>query len=503
MTRISFDDLLARVRQTRTGTDRPEIRTDSRRVGRGDVFVAVPGVAANGGAGVDGADFIPRAWAAGAGAVVCLPGRVDAALADAPEGSVVAANDDPRAAIGLLGQARYGTDALSFPVVAVTGTNGKTTITYLLEHVFSALGRRAGVLGTVSYRWPGFAMDAPLTTPDCIETHAMLARMQAAGVDVALMEVSSHALDQRRVAGIRFAGAILTNLTQDHLDYHGDMERYYAAKARLFTELPDADKACAVNADDAWGRRLLGEVPHAIGFGLEAAPDGGEVVPGRRHLHGEMVRNDTSGLTLRMTFEGRQWELSSHLVGAHNASNLLAVQAVCLGMGLAPEDFASLADFAGVPGRLERIVNPRGLDIFVDYAHTPDALENVLRALRAVGFARIVTVFGCGGNRDRTKRPLMGQAVARYADVAVLTSDNPRHEDPESIMADVLPGLAGAREVVSDPDRARAIGKALALLRPGDALLVAGKGHESYQQIGDRKVPYSDQQVIREILGCN
>ena len=498
MTCIPFNDLLARVR-----ADRPEIRTDSRKVGRGDVFVAVPGVAANGGAGVDGADFISKAWSAGAWAVVCLPERVDAALAVAPEGAVVAAHDDPRLAIGLLGQARYSTDALSFPVVAVTGTNGKTTITYLLEHVFSALGRRAGVLGTVSYRWPGFAMDAPLTTPDCIEIHAMLARMENAGVDVALMEVSSHALDQRRVAGIRFAGAILTNLTQDHLDYHGDMEHYYAAKARLFTELPDADKACAVNADDAWGRRLLGEVPHAIGFGLAAAPDGGEVVPGRRHLHGEMIRNHTSGLTLRMTFEGRQWELSSHLVGAHNASNLLAVQAVCLGMGLAPEDFASLADFTGVPGRLERIVNPRGLDIFVDYAHTPDALENVLRALRAVGFSRIVTVFGCGGNRDRTKRPLMGQAVARHADVAVLTSDNPRHEDPQAIMADVLPGLAGAREVVSDPDRGRAIGKALALLQPGDVLLVAGKGHESYQQIGDRKVPYSDQQVIREILGCN
>lgn len=494
MTRISFDDLLARVRQ-----NTPDIRTDSRRVGRGDVFVAVPGVAANGGAGVDGADFIAKAWAAGAGAVVCLPERVDAALADAPAGCVVAGHEDPRAAIGLLGQARYGTDALPFPVVAVTGTNGKTTITYLLEHVFSALGRRAGVLGTVSYRWPGFVMDAPLTTPDCIETHAMLARMRDAGVDVALMEVSSHALDQRRAAGIRFAGAILTNLTQDHLDYHGDMEHYYAAKARLFTELPDADKACAINADDAWGRRLLGEVPHAIGFGLDAA----NAVPGRRYLHGEMVRNATSGLTLRMTHEGRQWELSSHLVGAHNASNLLAVQAVCLGMGLAPEDLASLADFTGVPGRLERIVNPRGLDIFVDYAHTPDALENVLRALRAVGFSRIVTVFGCGGNRDRTKRPLMGQAVARHADVAVLTSDNPRHEDPEAIMADVLPGLADAREVVSDPDRARAIGKALALLRPGDVLLVAGKGHESYQQIGDRKVPYSDQQVIREILGCN
>lgn len=493
MTRIAFDHLLALVRK-----DAPEIRTDSRKVRRGDVFVAVPGVAANGGAGIDGASFIPGAWAAEAGAVVCLPDRVEAALAGAPEGAMVAGHDDPREAIGSLGQARYGTDATPFPVVAVTGTNGKTTITYLLEHIFTALGRGAGVLGTVSYRWPGFAMDAPLTTPDCVETHAMLARMATAGVDVALMEVSSHALDQRRVAGIRFAGAILTNLTQDHLDYHGDMEHYYAAKARLFTELPDADKACAINADDAWGRRLLGEVEHAVGFGLDAA----NAVPGRRHLDGTMLRNDTTGVTLRMRFEGRQWEFATHLVGAHNASNLLAAQAVCLGMGLAPADLAGLADAVGVPGRLERVVNPRGLDIFVDYAHTPDALENVLRALRAVGFRRIVAVFGCGGNRDRAKRPLMGRAVARYADVAVLTSDNPRHEDPETIMADVLPGLAGARKVVSDPDRARAIGKALALLEPGDALLVAGKGHESYQQIGDRKVPYSDQRVIRELLEC-
>lgn len=482
---VTFDMLLGRVAATR-----PAIRTDSRRVGPGDVFVAVPGVA------VDGATFIPQAVAQGAAMIVC---RADGAShVPADSGATVALHDDPRAALGALGQARYGTGALSFPVVGVTGTNGKTTITYLLEHLFGASGRRTGVLGTVSYRWPGHAEAAPLTTPDCIQLHEMLGAMSQAGVDVAFMEVSSHALDQERVAGIRFAGAVLTNLTQDHLDYHGDMERYFAAKARLFRELPDTGKFCAVNADDAWGRRLLASLPGAVGFALS-----GESVSGTRHLRGEMLRCSTAGVHLRMHFEGKEWEIDSPLVGAHNASNLLAVQAVGLGLGLVPSDFACLENFAGVPGRLERIPNDRGLDVFVDYAHTPDALVNVLRALREVGFKRIVTVFGCGGDRDRTKRPLMGAAVAEHSDVAVLTSDNPRHEDPLAIMQDVQPGLAGAREVVAEPDRRKALELALGLLRPGDALLVAGKGHENYQQIGDRKVPFSDQQTIREILGCN
>ncbi|ABM27759.1 UDP-N-acetylmuramoyl-L-alanyl-D-glutamate--2,6-diaminopimelate ligase [Nitratidesulfovibrio vulgaris] len=481
---VTFDTLLGRVAATL-----PQIRTDSRRVGPGDVFVAVPGVA------VDGAAFITQAVAQGATMVVC---RADG-LQHLPEAAfAVAVHDDPRAALGALGQARYGTASLPFPVVGVTGTNGKTTITYLLEHLFASAGRRCGVLGTVSYRWPGHVETAPLTTPDCLQLHEMLGQMAGAGVDVAFMEVSSHALDQERVAGIRFAGAVLTNLTQDHLDYHGDMETYFNAKARLFRELPEVSKHCAVNADDPWGRRLLADLPGAVGFALTGAP-----VSGTRHLHGEMLRCSTAGVHLRMHFEGRTWEVDSPLVGAHNASNLLAVQAVGLGLGLSPADFVHLENFTGVPGRLERITNDRGLDVFVDYAHTPDALVNVLRALRDVGFTRIVTVFGCGGNRDRTKRPLMGAAVAAHADVAVLTSDNPRHEDPLAIMEDVKPGLAGAREVVAEADRRKAIALALEMLRPGDALLVAGKGHEDYQQVGDRKLPFSDQQTIREILGCN
>lgn len=481
-TQQPMDQLLAHIR-----AHKPGIATDSRRITSGDVFVAVPGVA------VDGGDFIPAARERGASAIVCRPEKA-AACGDTPH----VVHDDPRVALGLLAQARFGTDALSFPVVGVTGTNGKTTVTYLLDHLFAASGRRTGVLGTVAYRWPGHSEDAPLTTPDCLQLHAMLGCMQQAGVDAAFMEVSSHALDQHRVAGISFAGAVLTNVTQDHLDYHGDMESYFAAKERLFRSVPLAGKPAAINVDDAYGRRMLAGLPGGIGYGLAGAP-----VEGARHLQGEVVRSSTAGLHLRMTFEGQTWELTSPLVGSYNASNLLAVQAVGLGLGLGPDAFARLSGFMGVPGRLERIANPSGLDVFVDYAHTPDALINVLRALRAVGFGRIITVFGCGGNRDKTKRPLMGQAVAAHSDVAVLTSDNPRHEEPEAIMADVMPGLAAAAQVVAEADRRKALARALEIMRPGDALLVAGKGHESYQQIGDRKVPFSDQQTIRELLGCN
>ena len=219
-------------------------------------------------------------------------------------------------------------------------------------------------------------------------------------------------------------------------------------------------------------------------------------------LSGRILSLTPSGMHLSMTCAGDTWELRSPMVGAFNASNLLGAQAMGLAMGLKPEAFAALEDFAGVPGRLERVPNPQGLHVFVDYAHTPDALTNVLTALRAAGFARIVTVFGCGGNRDRTKRPLMGRAVAALTDVAVLTSDNPRHEEPEAIIADVLPGLIDCRETVVEPDRRVALRKALAMMGPDDALLVAGKGHESYQQIGDVKIPFSDQAVIKELLQC-
>lgn len=481
---LSFASLLAQVR-----AERPDICVDSRLVTPGSIFVAVPGVA------VDGARFIPAAVRAGAAAVVCRPDCAEGRAA-AASGVRVVVLEDLRAAVWMLARARYRTDELSMRILGVTGTNGKTTTAYLLEHVFTAMGRKVGVMGTVSYRWPGHTEDAPLTTPDSLRVHRMLADMDAAGTDVAIMEVSSHALEQQRVGGLAFDGAAFSNLTQDHLDFHQDMESYFRAKARLFLEVPRSDKAAVINADDPWGQRLLELCPEALSYGL------GEGTAGRRHLAGRILSSSTAGLHLGMALEGRKWEVRSPLVGRFNASNLLAVQALCLELGADPADFRHLENFYGVPGRLERISNERGLDVFVDYAHTPDALMNVLKALRDAGFQRIITVFGCGGNRDRAKRPLMGQAVAAGSDVAVLTSDNPRHEDPEAIIADVLPGLKQARRLVVEADRRKATLAGLKLLRPGDALLVAGKGHESYQQIGAVKHPYSDQQTLRELLRC-
>ena len=481
-------DLLADVR-----AGRAEVRADSREVGKGDIFVAVPG------ASEDGARFVPAAVEAGAAAVVCRP-EVTAAVGDAAAAAghacTAVACDDPREALWRLAQARYHTETLPLTVLGVTGTNGKTTCAYLLEHLFSSLGHKVGVLGTVNYRWPGHMESAPLTTPGPLAVHSMLAAMSAAGADTAVMEVSSHALEQQRVGGVPFAGALFTNLTQDHLDFHPDMLSYFKAKARLFLEVPRDDKAMSINADDEWGRRLLELCPSALSYGLH------EGLPGQRHLRGELLSAGTDGCHLRMTLGRESWELHSPLVGAFNASNLLAVQALALELGLKPDQLAVLAGFMGVCGRLERVPNPQGLHVFVDYAHTPDALINVLKALRGAGFRRIVAVFGCGGNRDRTKRPLMGQAVARYADVAVLTSDNPRFEDPEAILRDVLPGLADARETVVEVDRRTATARALELLGPDDALLIAGKGHEDYQIIQGVKHHYSDQEVVRELLGC-
>lgn len=481
---------LARL-QEQVAREQLAVTADSRAVTPGGVFVAVPGTK------IDGSAFIAQAEASGAAFVVCRPEAVSRVTRAVP-----VACDQPRKALGQLAAARYGTSNPGFPLVGVTGTNGKTTVTYLLDHLFSSAGYRTGVIGTVAYRWPGYEREAPMTTPDCMDLHAMLASMKGAGVAAAFMEVSSHALDQDRVEGLPFAGAVFTNLTQDHLDYHGTFENYFAAKARLFTELPNADKIMAVGVDSDWGRKLYAAVkdaPGLFGYGLESLPAG---IDPARHVRGEIVESGTSGLRLRVSLGKRCWNVSSPLIGGYNAENLLAVQTVALGLGLEPESFACFERFCGVPGRLERILNPQGLDVFVDYAHTPDALVNMLDAVRGAGFGRIVCVFGCGGDRDRTKRPLMGAAVARLADVAVLTSDNPRHEDPEAILADVQPGLAGAREVLVEVDRREAIRKALALLRPGDALVVAGKGHENTQQIGDVKHPFSDQQTIRELLGC-
>jgi len=478
-----WNELLAAVRKGLP------VYSHSGAVTAGSVFAALPGPKS------DGAAFIPDALARGAAWIVAGPGVALPAQAKAR----LVTCDDPHMALGELARAAYGTENHACKLVGVTGTNGKTTITYLLERLFAGSGRAVGVLGTVSYRWPGFSMDAPLTTADCLSLHEMLARMDKASVELAAMEVSSHALDQQRVAGLEFDAAVFANLTQDHLDYHGDMETYFQAKARLFRQMPKTGKVWIVNHEDPCGRRLLEEGLTAgrdvLGYGLDAPP------AGMASIRAEVLAMSAAGLDLAVDYQGRRFTLSSPLVGRHNAMNLLAAMGVGLKLGLAVEDMQALAGFTGVAGRLERVVNSRGLNVFVDYAHTPDALLNVLLAVKALGVRKLVCVFGCGGNRDRAKRPLMGQAVCRHADLAVLTSDNPRHEDPLAIIEDVRPGLTDCVKVVIEPDRRKAIALALEALTPEDALVIAGKGHETYQQIGDVKHPFSDQQAVREMLG--
>jgi len=466
------------------------VRTDSRLVQPGEVFALMPSAADK------AADFLADALARGAGWLVLdqntpVPGDTAAGLVRV---------DDTASTLGTLAEAHFHTREQAMQVVGITGTNGKTTVAYLLEGLLSACGRTVGVLGTVAYRWPGTSIDASLTTPGCWRLHELFAQMSADGVDTVIMETSSHALHQKRVAGLEFDAAVLTNLTQDHLDYHGDFENYYQAKRLLFSSYPRPDKHMAANADDPYGQRLLKEFPDALGFTLQGA-----ATCDKSMLCGKLVECSSRGLLLRMEWEGKCWSLNSGLVGQHNASNLLAAQAAALGLGMGPADMQPLAPFTGVPGRLERVENAHGLDVFVDYAHTPDALLNVQRALLNAGFKRLVTVFGCGGNRDRAKRPLMGQAVAELSDICVLTSDNPRHEDPLAIIDDVRPGLAKAKAVIEDADRYQAMLKAVAQLKKGDALLIAGKGHESYQQVGDVKHPFSDvaaaKRAIAEVLG--
>ncbi len=493
---MQFDDLLQYVRDT-ASSQTFRVVADSRQVQEGDIFVAVRGTEG------DGGDFIPAAVAAGARYIVCSEEHVVQDIADT---SVIryTASYGARQVLWRLADAYFNVNARfekqNIRLVGITGTNGKTTVSALLEHLFTKVGRRVGVLGTVSYRWPNadgsqHEEEAPLTTPDSLTLYRLLSCMADAGVDTVLMEVSSHALAQERVGGLEFSGAIFTNLTQDHLDFHGDMEQYFAAKALLFTELPVKYKAMSINVDDIYAQRLMSVCPSALGFTLEGDESKKNVV------RGIVEQMSPQGMSLKMEWGYKTWVLHSPLVGAFNASNLLAAQTFALAHGCYVSDMHHLESFSGVCGRLERVVE--GHNIFVDYAHTPDALLNVLQALRSTGFKKIITVFGCGGNRDKTKRPLMGKAVAQYSDVAVLTSDNPRFEDPQAIIDDVLPGLCDAGMLVVEVDRRKATQRALELLaQEGDdtALLIAGKGHENCQIVNGVKHHYSDQETVREFV---
>jgi UDP-N-acetylmuramoyl-L-alanyl-D-glutamate--2,6-diaminopimelate ligase len=460
LSRLLGDLEVRAVRGDPDGAEIVAISHDSRSVVPGTLFCCVRG------SQVDGHDFGPRAVAAGAAALL-----VERFLdVDVPQVAV----DDVRAAMAPVAAVLFDDPSRRMMVVGVTGTNGKTTTTHFLRAVLEADGRRAAVIGTLS---------GERTTPAAPELQAHLAELAREGFTAVAMEVSSHALVQHRVDAVRFAAAVFTNLSQDHLDFHGSVQDYFAAKASLFD--PDRAAVGVINADDPWGRRLLdsARLPTRP-FSMTEAAD----------LHVER-----SGSTFR--WEGEPVRL--HLAGTVNVANAVAAAAAARELGVeAPAIAKGLSNLASVPGRNEPVDRGQPFSVLVDYAHTPDALEQTLAgARRMAGRGRVVVVFGCGGDRDRTKRPLMGEVATRLADMAVLTSDNPRSEDPAAIIDQVRSGVARADVLTVEPDRRAAIALALDAARPGDIVVLAGKGHETTQVVGDQVIPFDDRVVAAEVLG--
>jgi UDP-N-acetylmuramoyl-L-alanyl-D-glutamate--2,6-diaminopimelate ligase len=476
------------------------VTCDSRAVGPGALFFALRGVKA------DGHDFAAAAARAGATAIVAerpLAVAVPVLLAG-----------NARRAMALAAANLHGRPADALTLVGVTGTNGKTTVTWLVEACARAAGVPAGLVGTVRWRHPGADRPASHTTPESTDLQALLAEMRDAGARLAAIEVSSHALAQERAAGLSFRAAGFTNLTRDHLDYHGDMEAYFASKRRLFRECLAEGGVAVVNAGDAYGARLAEELRREgrtvwrFGLGCPGCEDGAELVA-------RGARVTLAGIEAELATPAGAVALRSPLVGQHNLENLVCAAGLALAAGLPPAAVErGLAGCAGAPGRLER-VEKDGVRLFVDYAHTDDALARALDALRALAPRRLACVFGCGGDRDRGKRPLMGAAAGGRADLVVATSDNPRSEDPLAILDEIVPGLeragrrrlsAGEAERGADgyvvvPDRREAIRLAARAARPGDAVLVAGKGHEDYQLVAGEKRHFDDREEARRALG--
>jgi UDP-N-acetylmuramoyl-L-alanyl-D-glutamate--2,6-diaminopimelate ligase len=466
------------------------ISCDSRRVGAGTVFVGLPG------SQVDGGTYWREVVAAGA--AVAVIGSA-AASADPPAfGDPVLVVDDPVARwAGKLAAAFWQEPSRRLALIGVTGTNGKTTTTHLIEHLAASAGRQTALFGTLVNRWPGHSVTAQHTTAFADVLQTQLAQALEAGAGIGAMEVSSHALDQQRVAGCHFAGAVFTNLTQDHLDYHATMEDYFAAKAKLFApELLDG--GAVVNIDDPWGARLAEQLQRADrlcwGCSLERADADlfiTDLVPAADGVSGTLA-----------TPAGRA-AFHSPLVGRFNMMNLLQAVGVLLQQQVPLAQLVEgIASFRGVPGRMERVSGPGGAGpaVLVDYAHTPDGLENALSACRPFSSGRLICVFGCGGDRDRTKRPQMGAIAARLADRVVLTSDNPRTEDPRQILEDVRAGIPEGSEFLVEADRAKAIALTIAQAEAGDLVLIAGKGHEDYQILGTTKIHFDDREEAEKAL---
>jgi len=474
---LLYDARILEVRGT-THLAVEDIAVDSRRVKPLGVFVAVPGTV------VDGHDFIPQAMAAGAAGIVC-----ERMPEDVPAHVTVIQVKSSAAALGHMAAAFHDHPSREMKVVAVTGTNGKTTTVSLLHQLYRLLDRKVGMLGTVENRIVDKVLPATHTTPDALSLQALLREMADAGCSHVFMEASSHAIVQERITGTHLAGAVFTNITHDHLDYHGDFNGYIAAKKQLFDRLPAAAFA-AVNNDDPHAEDMVADTrAKVVTMAVQGVAD----------ERARMVENQISGLVLAL--DGQ--ELYSQLVGGFNASNLLAVYVVSKMLGAEKMNALTQMSLLKPPaGRFERVPARDGITAIVDYAHTPDALDNVLKTIAHVrtGGEKVITVVGCGGDRDTAKRPVMARSATSGSDRVILTSDNPRSEDPAAILKDMEAGLdpIARRKCLTVVDRREAIRTAAALAEPGDIVLVAGKGHETYQEIQGERHPFDDRLELRE-----
>ena len=483
---MKLSELLQNIKPTKTlgnmDVDIKGIEIDSRKVARGGLFVAMKGTQ------VDGHSFIPKALELGAVAILCedLPEKC-------PENVTFVQVTSTEEAVGPVATQFYGNPSTCLKLVGVTGTNGKTTIATLLYNMFRQFGHKCGLLSTVCNYIEGEAIPTDHTTPDPIELNHLLAQMVEAGCEYAFMECSSHAIAQKRIGGLRFAGGIFTNLTRDHLDYHGTFENYRNAKKAFFDGL-DKDAFAITNADDKNGDVMVQNCKAQI------------------KTYSTRTMADFKAKIIECHFEGMYLEINGkevgvQFIGKFNVSNLLAVYGAAVMLGKKPEDIlVILSTLKSVNGRLEPIHSPEGYTAIVDYAHTPDALENVLNAIHEVldGKGKVITVCGAGGNRDKGKRPLMAQEAVKQSDKVIITSDNPRFEEPQDIINDMLEGLDNKqmKKVISIVDRREAIRTACMLAEKGDVILIAGKGHEDYQEIQGVKHHFDDKEVVHEIFNA-
>ncbi len=464
-----------------TGIDITGISYNSRRVGEGHLFAAIKGEKA------DGHDFIDDALKRGAAAILYSEERPLSLITHASSIRV----KDGRAALAGVSSNFFMNPSADLHVIGITGTNGKTTTTYLMKSILETWGKKVGLIGTIRYMIMDEVYDSAHTTPEALEFQGLLRRMAEAGCTHVVSEVSSHALAQRRADGTVFKTGVFTNLTRDHLDFHETMENYFLAKERLFKELLDRGAAAVINYDDTWGRRLMKEISgSAITYGLEPGSD----------IMATDINNSFDGLRFRITMHGIQYDVVSPLMGLPNVYNILSAAGAAFSFGVPWDVILDGIGKAGtVTGRFEKVDLGQGFLAVVDYAHTEDALERLIYTARGLTKGKIITVFGCGGDRDRGKRPKMGSIATRLSDLVIITSDNPRTENPEDIIKEIEDGTVRKNYLI-EPDRKEAIKRAVTMAADNDIILLAGKGHERYQEIKGERFAFSDKEVLAEAI---